>query len=476
MFPRYCRTKSMIRQPGAYFAALCEWDMKINRHIKPTLLGVSALLLSACASGGYSTVSTAMSIPGQEVSGPSELMLIANQLAANGDHTAAIPLYRHLGARNGNPVALRGLASSLIAQGAHNEAVRILNLLVERGQATADVWYGLGKTQLATGHFTEALVAFTNAENLDGETAKIRSGKAISLAALGRTGEAIAAFNMGTDRLTLSNKALVLAATGKAAAAIRVLEPVMRGGSGTSRDRQNLAMAYLLAGQEEEAYRLARLDLDKATIDETFTFYRSLTSLEPAHRMQALVTGTVNPNWTRAELANLNLQETTERTTAAKRLVQHNILARTTQPTQIAKAAEKPNPVKQADFNLTDIPPLLEPEGWALQIGAYRTIKNLMRGLKILYSESGDILADVPPRRSEVDFGDKDDSPSGFYYRLNAGPLKTLARANELCRILKQRGTKCWIRPPEKSEGKLPDTKTAEGAAQGSTLTTEMLP
>ena len=38
--------------------------------------------------------------------------------------------------------------------------------------------------------------------------------------------------------------------------------------------RQNLAMAYLLDGREEEAYRIARLDLDPATINETFTFYR----------------------------------------------------------------------------------------------------------------------------------------------------------------------------------------------------------
>ena len=456
--------------------------MKLDQYIRPTLLGVSALLLSACSYGDYGSPSVLSATPQAQAAGTDELQRIADKLAANGNHEAAIPIYRHLGAKGGDPAALSALATSLIAQGAHNEAIKILTLLIERGQATGTVWYNLGKTQLASGRFDEALVAFNTAATQIGHDPKVRSGQAIALAALGRTSEAIAAFEANSDRLTLSNKALVLAATGRAKAAIHVLEPVMRRGTGTSRDRQNLAMAYLLAGQDEEAYRVARLDLDPTTINETFTFYRSLASLEPAHRMQALVTGTVNPDWTPSELANLDLQETPERKEAAKRLVVENILARAPAPTIVAaaptpkpdpKPAPKPEPVSRADYVLKEVPPLLEPEGWALQIGAYRTTKNLMRGWTILYRESGDILEGIPPRRSEVDFGNNGNEPSGFYYRLNAGPLKTFARAKELCTILKARGTSCWIRPPEKTEGKLPDAKSAVTDEKPMTLTAD---
>jgi len=447
--------------------------MKINQLLRPTLLGASALVLSACSYSGQSNPSVLTASPQTQTSGINELKRIADQLAANGSHEAAIPIYRHLSAKDGNPEALSALANSLLAQGANDDAEKILNLLITRGQAKGVVWYNLGKSKLAKGRFDEALVAFDNAVAQAGDDPKVRSGRAVALAALGRTGDAIAAFQADSDRLTLSNKALVLAATGRAEAAIRVLEPVMRRGTGTSRDRQNLAMAYLLAGQEREAYRIARLDLDPATINETFTFYRSLSSLEPAQRMQALVTGSVNPEWTKTRLANLDMQETPEREEAAKRLVTETILARTPvkkklalapipkpKPTPKPQSAPKmvlaPAPKPREEYILTEIPPLLEPEGWALQIGAYRTTKNLMRGWTILYRESGDILKDVPPRRSEVNFGKRTSEPSGFYYRLNAGPLKTFARAKELCTILKARGTSCWIRPPEKSEGKLP--------------------
>jgi len=460
--------------------------MKLNRHITPTLLGASALLLSACSYGDIGAPPRTAAASQTHAGGPSELMRIANQLAQNGDHDAAIPLYRHLGAKNGNPAALIGLSGSLIAKGANNEATSILTMLVERGQANGTVWYNLGKLRLANGQFEAALTAFSTASTKVSSDAKIRSGKAIALAALGRTSDAIAAFQTNSDRLTLSNKALILAATGRAEAAIRVLEPIMRLGKGTSRDRQNLAMAYLLAGQDEEAYRIARLDLDPATINETFTFYRSLSSLDAAQRMQALVTGTVNPEWSRSELANLELQDSTSRKAAAKRLVHNNILARAPQwkpkrkmlakappPTPKATPVTKPKPapVSRADYVLTEVPPLVEPEGWALQIGAYRTLKNLMRGWTLLYRKSGDILEDIPPRRSEIDFGKRKTKPSGFYYRLNAGPLKTFAHARELCTALKARGTSCWIRPPEKTEGNLPKGESVNSAKKPKRIT-----
>jgi len=456
--------------------------MKIYQYIRPTLLGASALVLSACSYGGQSSPSAFAGTPQTQTAGSGELMRIANNLAESGNHEAAIPIYRHLGANSGDPAALSGLAESLIAQGAHDDALKILTLLAERGQSNGDVWYMMGKTHLAGGNFGKALASFNFAASQSGGNAKIRSGQAIALAALGRTSDAVAAFQTNTDRLTLSNKALVLAASGRARAAIMLLESVMRQGKGTSRDRQNLAMAYLLDGQSSEAYRLARLDLDPDTIDDTFTFYRSLASLDPAHRMQALVTGAVNPEWTRTKLANLDLQETTARDDAAKRLVSDNILARRPEPKMLAKAPEpapkpqpkpEPEPVSRADYELKEVPPLLEPEGWALQIGAYRTIKNLMRGWTILYRESGDILEDIPPRRSEVDFGDRGEDPSGFYYRLNAGPLKTFAHAKELCTILKERGTSCWIRPPEKSEGTLPQSNSATKEKKAETLTAD---
>ncbi|MEX0299983.1 MAG: tetratricopeptide repeat protein [Kordiimonas sp.] len=422
--------------------------MMKKRQIWPALLSASSLLLTACNTGNnYTVLATPASAQPKALDGTIELKRIADELVAGGDHAAAIPLYRHLGASSGDPTALNALANSLVAQGAHDEATKTLNLLVKRGQATEATWYNLGKVKLASGLFEEALTAFNQADIMRPNHPKTLSGKAISLAALGRTSEAIAAFDTNSDSLTLTNKAMIFAATGQPNAAVALLEPLVRSGKSSARQRQSLAMAYLLDGRDQNAHQLARLDLDSATINETFTFYRSLSSLEESERMQALVTGSINPAWNRKAKANLELKETRTRKIAAQRVVPAKV--------QTVVAVAKPKPVK--DYVFKEIPPLIEPEGWALQIGAYRTIKNLMKGWTILYRKSGDLLQDIPPRRSEVDFGKKDKGPKGFYYRLNAGPLKTFAEAKTLCEALKERGTKCWIRPPETTEGKLPD-------------------
>lgn len=412
------------------------------------MLSASTFLLTACNTGSnYTVIAAPNNTQSPALDGTIELRRIANELSASGDHAAAIPIYRHLGASNGDPAALDALATSLIAQGAYDEATHALNLLVAREQATETTWYSLGKVKLASGMFQEALAAFDHANTLEPNHPKTLSGRAIALAALGRTSEAIAAFDTNSDNLTLGNKAMIFAATGQADAAVALLEPLIQSGKSTARERQNLAMAYLLDGKEQRARQLAQLDLDAATINETFTFYRSLTSLGESHRMQALVTGSVNPEWNRKAQANLQIKESQTSTAAAKRI--------TAPVVKKVAASLKTAPVK--DYVFKEIPPLIEPEGWALQIGAYRTLKNLMKGWTILYRTSGDLLQDIPPRRSEVDFGKKENGPKGFYYRLNAGPLKTFTEAKTLCEALKGRGTKCWIRPPEKTEGKLPD-------------------
>lgn len=432
--------------------------MVILRFIKPILLCGCALTLPACAYGAGTTpqVAHAQTIAGTQQSGG--LLQIATEMAQNGDHEGAIPLFRHLATTTRSPEAITGLANSQMAMGNISHAFSILENLV-RDQSTplpGETYYSYGKAALALGDFDTALVGFSAASELTPHDTRPLSGKAIALAATGNTQRALTTLDQANDPSGQSNKALVLAAAGRPEEAIEILEPMLTSGNGEARDRQNLAMAYLLAGREDRAYQIARLDLDAASVDSTFTFYRSLASLDEADRMQALVTGTIDPAWTRRESANLQLEDTKDRAEAAQRFV--------AEPVMVAKAPE-PESVKEqiveASYTPGDVPPLLEPEGWALQIGAYRTIERLMTGWDILYERNIDILADIPPRRSEIDFGTTEDGPTGFYYRLNAGPLKTLAEAKTICDELKERGTRCWIRPPESSEGRLPQTEVA---------------
>lgn len=437
-----------------------------------TMLCGGALASAACSqSNAGMHVSNPPPQAAHEAPEPGGLFALANELAAKGDHEAALPLYRHVSTTTRAPAAVTALAASLSALGNHAEAEEILTALAGRGELDGNGWYRLGKTRIALGKFDAALDALDRAVPLMPQNSKLASARGIALAALGRDKEALGAFRNTSDPAGLSNMALVLAMTDRPEAAVNILEPLAKNGVAGAQIRQNLALAYLLSDRDEDAFKMARLDLDPASVNETFTFYRSLTSLPTDRRMQALVAGVIDPSWTRDEAGNLILADSQPSRDAARRIAEKPVVA-VKEPVKPEALAEAPKPETSpesdvANYELTEIPPLVEPTGWALQIGAYRNVKALMRGWSILFRANADLLTDIPPRRSEVDFGNRDGKPKGFYYRLNAGPLKTLTKARTLCKELKARGTDCWIRPPEKSEGALPGTKPAQQNSPG---------
>ncbi|WND03391.1 tetratricopeptide repeat protein [Temperatibacter marinus] len=373
-------------------------------------------------------------------------------LARKGDHQAAIPIFRHSLASSDTLERRTALASSLVAVGQHQEAAQLLQEVTNAGTGHGETWYTLGKSWLALGRYDEALAAFSEASNRLTGDPRPRSARGVTFAAMGNISSALNSFDMALkvrsqDRETLSNKALVQALSDNEGAAIEILETLVDTEQADPRDRQNLALAYLMQGEDEKAHAIGRIDLDQETLTDTFLFYQEIKALPIDYRMRALVSGAVDPAWDSRESANMKLANNDNRIEAAKRI----ILKPAPEPRPTPPPL--PEPVVQED---PVIPPLLEPEGWAVQIGAYRTIKNLVRGWDILKERNADILEGIPPRRSEKDFGPRDSTPSGFYYRLNAGPLENYSAAKILCDAFIERGTDCWIRPPEKPEGKLP--------------------
>ena len=362
-------------------------------------------------------------------------MTRADQALADGNAPAAVALYRQA-MSGGNTRARIGLGRALNAVGNYYEAERVLAPLATSGNAAAN--HELGKARMALGNYEGALSAFDKAADGAAFDADSLTGRGVALAATGDVSGALSAFDDALasepdHQNALSNKALLTALVGESAAAIDMLENMVRGGLAGPRDRQNLALAYLVAGRRDEATAMARIDLDAVSVDETFTFYSALFALPPSERMKALLTGVIEPRQDYSDAGNLVLKDNENRQAAAARLT-----------------------ALPAPEILPDIPPLLEPEGWAIQIAAYRKIEQLVRGWKILYAANKDILEGIEPRRSEVDFGGRAEYPDGFFFRLNAGPLATLAEAQDVCNALKARGTACWIRPPEPPEGRLP--------------------
>ena len=81
-----------------------------------------------------------------------------------------------------------------------------------------------------------------------------------------------------------SNYGLSLAITGPPQEAIAQLAPAASSASADARTRQNLAFAFAMAGDLENALQLCRRDLDERSAQRQLAYYMQLRALPPELR------------------------------------------------------------------------------------------------------------------------------------------------------------------------------------------------
>ena len=488
------------RHPGRLARRHRSTLLATTRLATARLAGIAALALAvgACATGNSDVIRAdrASEIAAADKLGSDSLVALAERMAAQGDHDAAIPVFRQAHRQNPNRTRpLVGLGLSLAALGSYGEAEDALQRAVDRDDEDAQALRALGNVLLVMGRPEHALIYFEQAVAQAGRDGNIYSGLGVTLDALGRHREAQATFDRGLEadpgNLDLrNNKGLSLALAGDVRQAVTLLEDVVRQPGSSAQHRQNLALAYMFAGERERARRIASIDLDAVSVADTLTYFDTLGRMRPSERMAALLYAAGNPRQNREEDGSLLIGEDTQaKRQAVARVVPAPVVeAPEPEPEpepgpepapQVAAAPEpepepEPEPVVVAEAvpepapapaPLPDLPPLMEPEGWAVQIAAYRRPEQVMDGWHELSARYYDIIGGLEPRRSEVDFGDRQDEPRGLFYRLNAGPLSGFEEARDICEQLKAIAAPCWIRPPEPAEGRLPLTVSAEATA-----------
>jgi len=245
----------------------------------------------------------------------------------------------------------------------------------------------------------------------------------------------------------LNNYGLSLTLQSRYDQAIDILKQAAQHKDAGATHRQNLAMAYALAGNEVMSSRLLSIDNGPDLTNENLGYFRILASLPAEERFDAVIRQSTSPKTDTAEMANEIFDDNSR--------VKNVTVARLVEVPPEPMAVIEPEPVVVEE----NIPALLGPQGWALQIAAYRNKSELMPGWEKLKKKYSDIIGDLEPRRSEIDLGDAkyQGGPHGFYYRLNAGPLTSLKEAEEACIAIKQEGTDCWVRIPEVAEGSVSD-------------------
>jgi Flp pilus assembly protein TadD len=221
-------------------------------------------------------------------------MRIAAAARAGGDLPAALGLYRRAAAlAPGDPAPLAAAGDVAVQMGKPEDAIVAYNAALARAPHDPAALRGLARAYLMTGKPALALRPLAIAERDTPNDPKLLQLAGVVDDFSGDHEAAQARYRRGLQLLPndpgLSiDLALSLALTGNYEAALAVLAPLATAANSTTRERQTLALVYGLKGDRASAERLARRDLDPATVARNLAYYDTLRALSPEARSRAL--------------------------------------------------------------------------------------------------------------------------------------------------------------------------------------------
>ena len=251
------------------------------------LAATAVIAVTACAGPSESELGT----PNADTA---SLLRIAETTRAAGDPAAAVQLYRRAHALSPeDPTPLIRLGETFNALGAYTEASEAWTNALTLDANNADILRGYGITLTGLNQPHLALERFNSAAALNPEP-RTYNGIGVAYDMLGQPETAQANYRAGlaldpADIGLTSNLGLSFALSGRYAEAIAMLERAATMPNATVRHRQNLALAYGVAGETEKAERLARVDLDEQAVLQNMAFYNTLRAMtDHAQKVAAL--------------------------------------------------------------------------------------------------------------------------------------------------------------------------------------------
>jgi Flp pilus assembly protein TadD len=215
------------------------------------------------------------------------LMRIGAAAQAGGDLANALAIYRRAAEiRPADPVAFVAIGDTLIEIGSVDEAILAYNSALDRDRSDLAAELGLARAYLESGRPQLARVPLAQAskQRPNDPLGLLLQGVAEDLA--GQHAAAQADYRRGLNYAPANpgltvDLAMSLALSGNFTAAVDELQPVAMAPSGSPRERQTLALIYGLEGNDAEAARIGRIDLDQASVESNLAYYRGLRDLPP---------------------------------------------------------------------------------------------------------------------------------------------------------------------------------------------------
>jgi Flp pilus assembly protein TadD len=395
----------------------------------------------------------------------------------------------------GGKVGDVGLATrAQIALNAHKvpEAIQLAEQAVAKAPNDAGFRALLGNAYFAGGRFRSAEAAYKDSLSLYPNQAQVMLKLALVETALGKKNEAVATLNAARPALGESNYGLALALAGRSAEAVAALEPAARDSSADATVRQNLALAYALAGNWDNARAVAAQDVPADQLDSRIRQWMQLASPKsPADRVAALtgVTPAAVDQGQPVKLA-LNRPDTQFAQAAAPAPAPApapaSVAASAPPPVVAAVAPAAPPP--PAPVVAASVPPAPPPARSTLatlastavaeakavfaavmphsaaptakpkprvvraaaqvrrgnspavvQLGAYGSPERVLAAWNATAKKYGALKAYMP-------LSAKFASPKGIFYRLSVRGFASDAEARNLCMSLRRQGGSCFVR------------------------------
>ncbi len=227
------------------------------------------------------------------------LMKAADEARERGDLGTAITLYRRAHSFSPNhPLPLIRLGEALIAIGAASDAIEALSEALSADGGNVDALMALGKALIAVEQYDLAVNKFAAVLRDHPNETRAYNGLGIALDKSGDFMGAESAYRQGLsvapqDPGLLNNYGLSLAFSGRHQESIGVLRQLAFGPNASARYRQNLALAYGLAGRMDEAAEVSRIDLDEKSVQQNLATYEVMRSRAETARASGRNAGSI---------------------------------------------------------------------------------------------------------------------------------------------------------------------------------------
>jgi Flp pilus assembly protein TadD len=205
---------------------------------------------------------------------------LAQQLIAQGDKAGAVDFYQRALQRDPtNRTALLEYGALLEQAGNTDAAAQLYSHGLDAKPRDPELLRRYGRTLIALDKPKEAKDQYEKALDVDDDDVKALNGLGAAWDYLGDHEKAqkyfLKALTQDKDDLrTLNNLAYSYILSGHYQEAIARLEPYQKDPAATAALRQNLALAYGLAGMDLDAARIAKMDLNAAQVKANLSYYR----------------------------------------------------------------------------------------------------------------------------------------------------------------------------------------------------------